>query len=596
MKMIPIKKIDKIIAVLLLSCSALVSCDDFLDVESDTQKQGITSIRTIDDLRNTTANLYTAPWFGFNQNSYMACDARGNNLLADATSSDFAIYATFAETGGTPGLDVFWKSLYNISSQASYVINDYAPNVRLFGEDEAKINGCEAEARFMRGTAYWYLAMVWHDVPIIEDPASLVLTPKVYPNWFEDVIQFAIYELEYAAKWLPLSDDKGRVTKYSAEAMLARICLTAANYAMGDHFTSAYLTRNGESNNEEMALSYFERVKELTYSVITAGSASYELLPDYEDLFKVQHNNNKESLFSIQVVPTSTVYGLGNTRQQSFAGDTKLTNGINAYGGGVYCGYDILNLYRLDGGQSRMRGNVFVHGQVYDYLATHTEEKCWTITKEKCNVKKFVVGSKEDTNGVAINDNSGLMTPVMRLAEVYLMYTEACMGMAEGTANPLAVELFNTIRKRAFYLNPADFVPRTKVTRNDLFKERRMEFFMESLFWQDIVRRSFYDMEWVLKYLNNKLIEEDVETEMTHYVWHHYTLNPTKYPATGGWDRSPRISTVLPKDAVHAMNGATYVHASSANTNVWCLPYPQVDTSKNPLLNEEPVTFKFNQK
>jgi len=578
---------------ILLGIIVFAGCNDFLDVESDTQKQGKESIKSIEDLRNTTANLYTAPWFGFNQSSYRICDGRANNIVADATSSIFGIYAAFAETSGTADLDNLWSSLYNISAQSSYVINDYAPNVRLYVDDEKGINACEAEARFMRGTAYWYLAMIWHDVPIIEDPASLVLTPKVYPNRFEDVIQFAINELEYAAEWLPDSDDKGRVTKYSAEGMLARICLTAANYAMGGHFSQDYLARNEIGSNLAMAQQYFITAKRLTNSVLTNGKSSYDILPDYEDLFKVQNNNNRESLFSIQVIPTSTIYGLGNTRQQSLANSTTLTNGLNAYGGGIYGGYDILHLYMLDGAKSRTRGNVFVYGDVYDYLATHTDAKSWTVSKEKCNIKKFIVGSKEDTGGIAINDNSGLMTPVMRLAEVYLMYTEACMGMDDETTDALAVERFSKVRERAYYINPDDYVAKDKVTRNDLFKERRMEFFMESLFWQDIVRRSFYDMDWVLTYLNNKLKDEDAETELTNYIWYHYTLNPTKYPSTGGWTNSPRASTVVAREAVHNMGSATYVHSKDANVNVWCLPYPQVDASKNPLLNQEPVKFNF---
>lgn len=579
---------------ILIGVVLITGCSDFLEVESDTQKQGTASITTIGDLRNTTANLYTAPWFGFNQSSYEVCDGRANNLLADATSSTYANFAGFSETSSTSGLSNLWSSLYNISAQSSYVINDYAPNVRLHVNDEAKINACEAEARFMRGTAYWYLGMVWHDVPIIDSPNSLVLIPKVNSNRFEDVIQFAINDLEYAVQWLPISDDKGRVTKYSAQAMLARICLTAANFAMGNKFSKDYLDRNAINSNATLAQFYFDNAKVLTNNVLTEGAASYGLMADYEDLFKVQNNNNKESLFSIQVIPGSSVYGLGNTRQQSLAASSTLTNNLNAYGGSIFCGYDILHLYVLDGAKSRMRGNVFVPTEVYNYLATHTAAKSWTVTNEKCNIKKFVVGSKEDTGGIAINNNSGLMTPVIRMAEVYLMYTEAIMGINGDTSDALAVQRFNAVRQRAFSLN-TNYVAKTSVTRNDLFKERRLEFFMEGLFWQDIVRRSFYDTDWVLRYLNNKLKDTDANTELTNYVWWFYTHNPVKYVATGGWTNSPRPSTVVAREAVHTIASDSYVHSNDENDNVWALPYPQVDASKNPLLNQEPVKFNFKK-
>jgi hypothetical protein len=173
------------------------------------------------------------------------------------------------------------------------------------------------------------------------------------------------------------------------------------------------------------------------------------------------------------------------------------------------------------------------------------------------------------------------------------MYTEAVMGTSDVTSDALAVQRFNAVRQRAFSLNIANYVAKTSVTRNDLFKERRMEFFMEGLFWQDIVRRSFYDLNWTKNYLNNKLKDTDALTEMTNYVWYHYTYNPVRLLSTGGWTNSPRASTVVAREAVHDLGSATYVHSINAKDNIWALPYPQVDASKNPLLNLEPVKFNF---
>lgn len=566
-------------------------CDDFLHVTSDSQKQASESFRTIGELRSATGYLYANPWFMFNGSSHQVIDARANNIDADGTNSTYLTYAMFAETSGTAGLENVWNSLYNVITQSDYVVNDYAPIARGY-VDEKSVNACEGEARFMRGTAYWYLAMIWHDVPIIDDPSDYVLTPTTHPNRFEDVIQYAINDLTYATECLPEIDEKGRVTKYSAEGMLARLCLTAANYAVGDHFSSDYLTRNNVSSNPELALKYFAKAKELTDNVVAKGT-QYGLMENYEDLFKVQNNNNKETLFGIQFVPGVETYGLGNSRQDNLAVSSDLTGGLNAWGGSIYSSYDLVHLYQLDGAKSRMRGNVFVAGENYSYLGTHTTAGSWTVTKEKCNIKKFVVGSNKDTDGIAINGNSGLVTPVIRMAEVYLMYTEACMGSAEETTDQLALERFNKVRKRAFYLNQEDYVASARVTRNDLFKERRMEFSLELLFWPDIKRRSFYEMDWVLKYLNNQIKEEDPETELTNYIWYAYTFNPSKYPASSGWNNSPRSAGVVPQTAVHQLTSGSYVHSKDSKANVWCLPYPQTEADKNPLLNREPVNYNF---
>jgi hypothetical protein len=590
------KKINNIAIWLCFASSALFSgCNDFLDVKSDTLKQGSESFRNIEDLRAITASIYTAPWFLFNSSSMQALDGRYNNILSDASSSTYFPYAGFSLQSGTVGVENVWNSLYNVISQCSYVINDYAPTAREHIDDEAAVNACEGEARFMRGLAYWYLAMLWHDVPVVDDARAHVLNTQMSPVYFEDVLNVAILDLEYAAQWLPATNDKGRLTVYGGKAGLARVYLTAANYAMGNRFTSEYLLRNGYGSNSQIAEWYLAQVMELTDQVLTSGT-QYGLMADYEQLFRVQNNNNIETLFGIQFVPLATTNGLGNSRQDNLASSSALTGGLNAWGN-VYCGYDLTYWYVTTGALSRMRGNIFVKGQKYDYLGTHTATGSWTPTATKCNVKKFVVGSNQDTEGVAINGNSGQVTPLLRLADVYLMYAEAAIGpTASSTTDALALQRFNKVRERAFYLNPEDYVPYTEITRNDILKERRMEFFMEAQSWTDVVRRSFHDMDWVLKYLNNKLQDEDPDTDFNYHKWGHYTLDPAAYPATGGFNNSPRYTTGLTtNDAVHHLPVGSFVHSADASDNIWSMPYPQTEADKNPLLNKQPVNYDFSK-
>jgi hypothetical protein len=54
-------------------------------------------------------------------------------------------------------------------------------------------------------------------------------------------------------------------------------------------------------------------------------------MTDYEQLFRVQNNNNSESLFALQYVPGSSTYGVGNSMQNNLAYSTDLTNGLNAW-------------------------------------------------------------------------------------------------------------------------------------------------------------------------------------------------------------------------------------------------------------------------
>jgi starch-binding outer membrane protein, SusD/RagB family len=605
---------NKILTVFaIIALFAIEGCDDFLHVDSDSQKVATNSFKTLDDLRAATGYLYAKPWSQFNTSFIGVLEARANNVSGTGTTGDAAALCSFVETGDIGSLKTLWQSLYIVITQSDYVINKYAPITRQY-VDTADVNACEGEARFMRATAYWYLAMTWHDAPIIDDPETYISNYSIYPNRFEDLIQYAINDLTYAVTTLPLTDDAGRVTKYSAEGMLARVCLTAADFAAGGHFSSDYLTRNNVGSNDELANLYFSKVKTLTHDVIVNGG-QYGLMDDYEEMFRVQNNNNKESLFSLQFVPGSSDVGNGNG---SLAYSSDLTGGLNAWSGSTYCSFDIVHLSALDKGKSRSRGNIFMAGESYSYLSYLANT---TYTGTKCNIKKQVVGSTEDADG-AINGNSGLMTPMLRMADVYLMYTEACIGTGTETNDQIAVDRYNAVHERAFYCykdstyNP--YKAKSVIERDTLFKERRLEFFLEALFWPDIVRRSFYDLDWVTKYLNNKLYRSEytltgsplvtdtseyhitsIATSLTNFRWFTFTYNPTnttsEYTLRYGFStNSPRLDATFNYygTAYHNDVSASYVHATNMD-NIWALPYPTVEVTQNPLLIAKPINYNF---
>jgi hypothetical protein len=91
-----------------------------------------------------------------------------------------------------------------------------------------------AEARFMRGMAYFYLARVFGDVPIISDPVALANSGdyKVPRYLQKDVLRFVVEDLQYAEQNLPdASYQAGRVTKYAAKGMLSKVYLYMKDYA-----------------------------------------------------------------------------------------------------------------------------------------------------------------------------------------------------------------------------------------------------------------------------------------------------------------------------------------------------------------------------
>jgi hypothetical protein len=57
-----------------------------------------------------------------------------------------------------------------------------------------------AECHFIKGTVYFYIARLWGDAPIVNDPGNLILTGQTnVPRYYKaDVLRFALEELQAA--------------------------------------------------------------------------------------------------------------------------------------------------------------------------------------------------------------------------------------------------------------------------------------------------------------------------------------------------------------------------------------------------------------
>lgn len=608
--------------VLGLTTAMFTSCDDFLQVDASNQKETAKAFTTYDELRQATAYLYMRPWFGFHSTYLFSFgDARGNNIYGDNNNErGYAPFCLFTDKPNTPGLSNAWNSLYTVITQADYIINDYAPQGRQHF-DESQANICEGEARFMRAAAYYYLASYWHDVPLIEDPVAYTQTVNVAPTRFEDVIRYGIRDLVYATEYLPVSDVDGRVTKYSAEGLLARYYVTLAAYARGGHCSQTTMDYYEASDNLDLAEKLYDLAKEAAGNVIT-GQSRYGLMEDYEQIFRVQNNNCKEVLFALQPLKGVDVYGMGNSNGQGLCSYSDLLNGFSAYNAS-YISYDCLRMMINSGGLSRLRANVLYPGQTYSYIGTHTAEGAWSAgyksgqklkgieNGKKTAFKKQIVGSPEDTNNIAINGNSGFSTPMLRMAEVYLLYVEACMGVNDELTDEEALSYYDDVKRRAYRLemeNDPEFKIKTYyLTRNDLMREYRMELFMEGLWWPILVRRSFYDMNWVTQFINNELfytVTNDEGEEVRGDEWdsnrwyaYYYALNKTTLIPEFSSD-SPRQSdgSKLAIRATHTpLAEGDYVHSDKSDDNVWAFPYPEAESTRDPLLKAAPIIYDFNK-
>jgi hypothetical protein len=427
--------------------------------------------------------------------------------------------------------------LYNVVQQSNNVIL----GIESSSVSETVKNKYIAEARFMRGTAYWYLASLWGNVIISTDPGTLVQNPVVNTNPTKDVYEFAIRDMEFAAKYLPeAAPQTGRLTRYSAFGMLSRLYLSVSG--LSDNPNSG--TRNQD---------YLDMAKK---AALKAISGPYSIMPNYADLFKVENNNNVESMFALQWVPNGS-YGVNNTQQAYFALSSDITGDDAAWGYWTRASNDIL--YEYESKDKRRHDTWMADDDFYPEISVASGGYTVDHANTFVNVKKGVVGSTKDNSKIS-KQNSALNTYMLRLGEVYLNYAEAVLGNNASTSDATALEFVNTLRKRA------GLDAKTSLTYQDLKHERRVELCMEGQYWYDLVRRSYYKQQEVVSYINGQ--SRGVIVPITYAA----ATNTVSVDPAG--TNSPR--------AIGAID-----------PSIFLMPYPESEVIQNPLLNEAPVPYNF---
>ena len=448
-KLLQTMKTKKILYTALIIALPFVwtSCSDLLDVEPNDVITKENFYKSESDFQAATGPLYNKVWFDFNDKFYYGLgDGRANNLYAPY--SDYVYpFTDLSETGLTGPLVSAWASLYNVVQQSNNVIIGISDS----DVKETIKNKYIAEARFMRGTAYWYLASLWGNVIISTDPKDLVKNPIVNTNPTKDVYEFAIRDLEYAAKYLPeTAGQAGRLTKYSAYGMLSRVYLSFSG-----------ISDNPNSGTRNQA--YLDLAKKAAEKVITQGP--YKLMAKYEDLYKIENNNNLESMFALQWVPNGD-YGVTNTQQAYFALGSDITGDDTGWGYWTRASYNVLQEYETK--DLRRRSTWMADDDFYPEINKSNGGYTVDHTNDFLTVKKGVVGSTKDNASIS-RMNSSLNTYMLRFGEVILNYAEATLGNNASTTDGMAIAGVNALRLRA------GLDAKTTLTYADIIHERRVE-------------------------------------------------------------------------------------------------------------------------
>jgi starch-binding outer membrane protein, SusD/RagB family len=466
-----------------------VSCqNDFLDRPSLSEISTENFYQTKEELRLATAALYGKPWARWNNEAYIPLgDVMSGNIVVPYQGPDLVQLNTFTLNGSNGRLNTGWRGLYMVVAHCNTTIKAISEKAPATIADADK-NAAIAEAKFIRAMAYYHLALLWGEVPIIEDITKLVTSPLVNRNITGDVYRFITEDLIFAAENLPDTDQKGRVTSWSAKGLLSKVYLTMAG-----------LGQSGGTRNQE----YLDLAKNTAKDVIE--NSGLVLLDSYYNLFRTQYNDSPESLFALQWT-IGAGWGEGNMLL-TYSPSMEINPQKAGAWGGPLVSYDLYLAY-TEQDSIRRKANFMLTGDHYPEL--NEAEGGFTATYP--TMKKHIIGNEADNNAPAMTFTSSILhTPLLRLADVYLVYAEAILGNNTSTTDANALLYFNKVRVRA------KVDPVTELDMDVIFKERRIEFACEGQYWFDLVRLSYFNPVKAISLLSNQervTFEYDSDTKV----------------------------------------------------------------------------------
>ena len=363
-----------------------------------------------------------------------------------------------------------WDAAYEGINAANAVINR-VPDVPEMSESAKQ--QMVAEARFIRGIHYYYLAGFWGNVPIKRNETTSLENLEQANAPEDSVYAFAINNLETAIPNLPVDNEPGRATKGAARTLLAKMYLQRG----------ALNAENGLPDERQIAQSgdYQAALNQLNQVI---QSNQYELPTDvveqYNDLFwePQGEGQNPEVIFAYQQDPTKGSYsgGLpaligsdtGGGVLSSWNSNSVGQAGIPFYDSMVESGDLRAQVTFLEEIPQRGGGPVVYDRQ--DYENDGYKEDLPVFRK----YAKAETGIQEENEYV-----------ILRYADVLLMKAEAVNEINDGPTSE-AYGPLNQIRERAG-LDPVSGLTYEEF-REEVYTQRRRELILEGHGWHTLQR------------------------------------------------------------------------------------------------------------
>lgn len=438
-----------------------LSVDDFWETEAD-------AVMGVNGIYHCFHNVGGyARWLFFNY------DCRSDEGFSDCAwveMSDWTRFKPYPGYNFEIGFNV-WRVHYRGIFRANQVLT-HVPEMDIDQNLKKQILG---QAYCLRGIFYYNLNLLWGGVPVIDK------LPKVYDKPFRQSVDstwnYAIDNFKKAAELLPdqytNADDIGRVTKGAALAWLGKCYMQKREYT-----------------NAKNAFHWL---------VEGDGKKFYDIIPVYEDNFRENNENNKESVFEVQFTDKyQTADGDQPGSSLALQFPAFLAPDIQGAWNNSPARSWLVNELKKEKNANgkwdhRLDISLFYKNKHQDFGGTDTRVygQKWRWGNQ-CFFRKYLRDYKQNHESVW----SAANLRVIRYADVLLMYAEAINEINNGP-DAIAYSCVDKVRTRPSVNMPKLAETKPNLNKDDFFKqlqhERIVELCGESVRWSDLMRWGYLD-------------------------------------------------------------------------------------------------------
>jgi hypothetical protein len=451
--------------------AGLASCKKFVTYDPHDQYKvtALDYLKTESDYRTMEVSVYT-PLQWLNQVVPIGDIASDNAVAGGESASDVLDLQqiddfTLTQVNGT--LSQIWQYAYEGVNRANYLVQYKAKNPAGQSVDFAGKDALYGEIYFLRAYYYFTLAKMFGDVPLFVDKRlDLSSSGTLKRSARAAVYLQAEADLNSAISVLPaVQVQKGRVTKYAAQALLGKV----------------YLYQNK-----------FDSAATVLQTVINANA--FTLVTDFSSIFLSTGENGTESVFEIQYSNASPYYEWSNQLQGqgNYAVQQCGIRGLAGSDAMPYAPGWSTNLPTQNLAAAYAAGDQRKAVTVLDIEAYKTANPSFNITYQIAPYKntglydqKYLPRKGQTSGQPELNYLNNYRT--IRYSDVLLMAAEA-LNKKTNPDDVTAQGYLNQVRRRAFGDQLHDVTSTGGTLYTAILNERRLELAMEGERFFDLVR------------------------------------------------------------------------------------------------------------